>query len=250
MPDRFVGTMKDARVVVPHRSNSVIQDWIDKGIVDASKSTGTGNPYEFTFYQLLDLAVVDQLAALGVFQKPYKGRNIGDPSVGEGNVYEVFEYLDTKDSNKIYPPKRSRKHAIAFYKAYNCRVVLTIYLLRKSPPLDRFVPIRQTKREASRSKVGALYYRINYFAEVAKLYEKEARITGDPYQIIKEEAATWRRGKMFEKGATMCMISVDRLRDYVQKKLGLLFEPVDRLKVDEEQTREWLEYEKSSMKSE
>jgi hypothetical protein len=242
MKESIVGAMKSARSLLPHRSNSVIQDWISKGIVEASSSKGTGDPYQFTFYQLLDLMVVDQLSLLGVFQKPYRGLNIIDPKVDGGNVYEVFEYVPLEeDEAKIIPPTRSRQNAISFYKKYLCRVIITISLKRMKPPLDdNLLEKKQTKTEAARSKVGMLYYNINYFAEDPKLYtfREGFEVSGDPYQIIIEEVGSWRRGKMATKEPTLCMISVDLLRKHIQEQLGLYYEPIDYWASDREEMKE------------
>jgi hypothetical protein len=240
MSDRIVGTMKEARALLPHRSNSVIQDWIQKGIVIASESKGTGVPYGFTFYQLLDLMVVDQLSLLGVFQKPYEGQNIINPPTNKGNVFEIFEYLDLDSSLRAdaHDLMRTRNNAISFYKKYLCKVLISIYLKRIEPAPNKKAANRKPgKTEGSRSKVGMLYYNITYFPEDPKFYaDKDGFVDrGDPCQIINEEVDAWRYGKMLDKGPTLCMISVDLLRKHIQEELELYKQPFDYFEAKREE---------------
>jgi hypothetical protein len=236
MSDQIVGTMKEARILLPHRGNSVIQDWIQKGIVEASESKGTGKPFEFTFYQLLDLMVVDQLSLLGVFQKPYEGLNKIDPATNKGNVFEVFEDWGSDPSLWIDAQNltRTRKNAIEFYKKYLCQVIITIYLKRVEPRPDKKTA---GMKKGSRSKVGMLYYNITYFPEDPRLYSSQKGFVNrnDPCQIINEEVDAWRYGKMLDKGATLCMISVDLLRKHIQETLELYKEPVNYFETKREE---------------
>jgi hypothetical protein len=230
MSDPIVGEMKEARLLLPHRSNSVIQDWIRKGVAAASPPQGTGYPYQFTFFELLDLLVVDQLSLLGVFQKPYRGPNNYDRAT-IGNVYEAFDYLPLdKPDERRYPTTRDRKNAIDFYRQYDCRVIVTISLKRYQPQLDEdWLPKKQTKVEAQRSKVGQLYFNIDYFAEDRSLYtdQTDFEVSENPHQMIIDEVENWREGNTVGKGPTLCMISVDLLRKFIQEKLELYRHPVD-----------------------
>lgn len=225
--DHPIWTMKDARLLLPHRSNSVVQDWIGKGIVSASTKEGgqgTGNRWLFTLYQLWDLVVVDQLAALRVFDKPYKGRNNAGKEPGDGNVREFFYYPDASDRDpRLYPSERKRDHAIAFYRTFGRDVLISVAVTRR-PPLydDELQPIPLTKRERSRAKVGMLLYNIVYYPEQVqhnrgRVPDIGPQLTGlDDHRVLTHEVKDWRGGANPFKGLTEAYISVDLIAQYVE----------------------------------
>lgn len=223
--DRIIGTMKDARKLLPHRSNSVIQDWISKKNVSVTSSgSGTGHAFGFTKHQFWDLMVIDQFSALGMLSKPYDGPNYRDDKPGKGHIREVFEFPDEEDidPNDVFPPQRSREHALAYYRKFGSKILIRIALMRRKTLSVASVKHSTKKRsKEKRSKLGMLYYNVTYIPEKKDLYEKVPR-PEHPYPILDEIAEYWRKGTIAGMGSCICLISLDLLAEHVSLTLGLL----------------------------
>ena len=206
--DKRSWTRKKARKLLPHRSDSVIQDWVEKGIAACQKAEGTGHAHLFDKYELLHLMVCDQLSALGLLAKPYLGENIYDRAHGTGNIIEVFDYPEDKDADKRIPRYRNPSNAIEYYRLHEGNVIIAIDVMRTRPHLDSSLqPIEKTVTAMRKSKVGQIYYWITYVK--------------DSDEILRDEIGLWHRGTTVGKGATLCLISVTHLRDRLESVLGI-----------------------------
>ncbi len=197
--------MKDFRKLLPHRPNSIIQDWAGKEIALVSQKRAPGDPYETDDpFDLLDLRVVDLFSTVGMLDKPYKGPNRVALTAKEGNVCETFSYFPDSTPNDIeYPVMRSRSHAIDFYRKWDCQVLIAIDLMRTQ---TLRWPGMRSKRAKTRAKQGLLYYNVNYFRSTEK--------------NIEEEVGTWLRGTARGKGPTLFLISVELLKMQVEMIMG------------------------------
>jgi hypothetical protein len=200
-------TLKKARKLLPHRSDSGIQDWVEKGIVACQKAEGTGHSHQFDKYELLHLMVCDQMSALGLFAKPYRGENIYDRDHGTGNVIEVFHYPNQIDVAKRIPKTRNPLNAIEFYRLHEGIVIIAIDVMRSRPHLDsHFQPVERTVTAMRKAKVGQIYYWVSFFQDTEKLFIQEVDV--------------WHRGNA-GKGDTLGLISVTHLRNRLESALGI-----------------------------
>jgi hypothetical protein len=198
--------MKDFRKLLPHRSNSLIQDWVTNKIFLVSQKHESGAPYETKDpYELIDLLVVDQFSALGMFSKPYQGVNRPPTTSKDGNIWEIFSYVPDDTPPEVADPAiRSRSNAIEFYRKWRGRVIIAISLIR-----TRSVSRSKAKTEfgKSRSKQGLLYYSLDYF-----------RSTTDR---VDEEISVWKQGNAAYHGPTLCLISVELLKQQIELTLDV-----------------------------
>ncbi|MGO9118503.1 MAG: hypothetical protein ACLQPD_12965 [Desulfomonilaceae bacterium] len=211
LSDNPIGGLKEARILLPHRSESTIQDWVKRGNAEASSvQEGRGRPIQFSFAQLVDLVKVDRWSALGLYARDYPGPNFTDKMEGEGNIREVFEYPEETDSDKIFPKTRSPQNAIAYYKFRKFNVLISIDLMRVLPsPSPKYDAKRFSAQtiKTRRSKVGMLYYNVTYFEFTENNLRKDVEV--------------WSSGNAPGRDCTVCLISIPLIRDHVSRTLNV-----------------------------
>lgn len=226
--------MKEVRQVVPHRSNSVIEDWISKGILATSSGIrtpdstgpGTGKLYEFEGLQVVDAGVIDQYSTLGLLSKPYAGPNLTRYKEDQGNVRECFMFpRQSGEPRAIYaanfvidvPQIRTRENALAYYRKFDCKVLISIHLKRRA------FEGKLSKKDRERLKVGQVDYHVMYFPEATEFWpspKRKSKRKSASSSLINNWVNQWRNGTT-SQGVTLCMISVDLIRQRVERLLDV-----------------------------
>jgi hypothetical protein len=194
--EKQVFTMKDVHACLPWISSTTLFDRIkSRAIPVATRAKGPGGAHEFTFSQLVNIGVLDELAALGAWRalrQPVEVETYFDPDPEEADTY-----------NRLKPSQPEEEPPYYFrHMDYRCRVIVDILHLRT--PEVGLLRLKRSPR----------IYRIQYqpdphlYAGQSVLGSEKFEVT-DPPIIVLASAS----------------INVCRIADHCQEALGLTQRP-------------------------